>query len=199
MSYLSQVSATPPWYIEKSVQTTPASFFKQTVMLSAWSQFNMGWKVYFGSILYLYWNGVWWIWMDRTYWTNKWNPFIHVTYNKIKSAVLFTWSHITRWYMMTSSNGNIFRVTGPLWGEPTGHRWITHTMTSDEELWCFFDLRLSKHSWRRWFETPSPSLWKKSGSRCTKLWTNDTPYHTYTDRERCHCSYWWAFYNTTPP
>ena len=144
-------------------------------------------------------NKLWWIWMDRTYWTNKWNPFIHVTYNKIKSAVLFTWSHITRWYMMTSSNGNIFRVTGPLWGEPTGHRWITHTMTSDEELWCFFDLRLSKHSWRRWFETPSPSLWKKSGSRCTKLWTNDTPYHTYTDRERCHCSYWWAFYNTTPP
>ena len=28
---------------------------------------------------------------------------------------------------MTSSNGNIFRVTGPLWWESTGHRWIpTH-------------------------------------------------------------------------
>ena len=26
--------------------------------------------------------------------------------------------------MMTSSNGNIFRVTGPLWGESTCHRWI---------------------------------------------------------------------------
>ena len=26
--------------------------------------------------------------------------------------------------MMTSSNGNIFRVTGPLWGESTGPRWI---------------------------------------------------------------------------
>ena len=26
--------------------------------------------------------------------------------------------------MMTSSNGNIFRVTGPLCGEFTGHRWI---------------------------------------------------------------------------
>ena len=25
--------------------------------------------------------------------------------------------------MMTSSNGNIFRVTGPLWGEFTGHQW----------------------------------------------------------------------------
>ena len=27
-------------------------------------------------------------------------------------------------FMMTSSNGNIFRVTGPLCGEFTGHRWI---------------------------------------------------------------------------
>ena len=25
--------------------------------------------------------------------------------------------------MMTSSNGNIFRVTGPLWGQFTGHQW----------------------------------------------------------------------------
>ena len=29
--------------------------------------------------------------------------------------------------MMTSSNGNIFRVTGHLCGEFTGHRWIPHT------------------------------------------------------------------------
>ena len=26
-------------------------------------------------------------------------------------------------FMMTSSNGNIFRVTGPLWGESTGDQW----------------------------------------------------------------------------
>ena len=39
--------------------------------------------------------------------------------------------------MMTSSNGNIFRVTGPLWRESTGHRWIPLTLASDEELWCF--------------------------------------------------------------
>ena len=39
--------------------------------------------------------------------------------------------------MMTSSNGNIFRVTGPLWGESTGHRWIPLTKASDAELWCF--------------------------------------------------------------
>ena len=39
---------------------------------------------------------------------------------------------------MTSPNGNIFLVTGPLWGESTGHRWIPLTKVSDAELWCFF-------------------------------------------------------------
>ena len=39
--------------------------------------------------------------------------------------------------MMTSSNGNFFRVTGPLCGEFTGHRWIPLTKTSDAELRCF--------------------------------------------------------------
>ena len=39
--------------------------------------------------------------------------------------------------MMTSSNGNIFRVTGHLCGEFTGLRWISRTKASDAELWCF--------------------------------------------------------------
>ena len=47
--------------------------------------------------------------------------------------------------MITSSNGNIFRVTGPFWVEFTGHR----TKASDAELWCFLwsapNERLSKH------------------------------------------------------
>ena len=37
--------------------------------------------------------------------------------------------------MMTSSNGNIFRVTGPLGGEFTGDRWIPRTNASGAELW----------------------------------------------------------------
>ena len=36
--------------------------------------------------------------------------------------------------MMTSSNGNIFRVTSPLCGEFIGHRWIPLTEASDAEL-----------------------------------------------------------------
>ena len=38
---------------------------------------------------------------------------------------------------MRSSNGSIFRVTGPLWGESTGHRWSPPTKASDTEHWCF--------------------------------------------------------------
>ena len=44
--------------------------------------------------------------------------------------------------MMLSSNGNIFRVTGPLWGESTGHRWIPFTKAIDVDV--FFDLRRIK-------------------------------------------------------
>ena len=39
--------------------------------------------------------------------------------------------------MMTSSNGNIFRVNGHLCGEFTGHRWISRAKSSNAELWSF--------------------------------------------------------------
>ena len=39
--------------------------------------------------------------------------------------------------MMTSSNGNIFRVTGHLCGEFISYRWIPLTNASDAELWWF--------------------------------------------------------------
>ena len=42
------------------------------------------------------------------------------------------------WYgMLTSSNGNIFYVTGPLRRESIGNRWIPLTKASDAELWYF--------------------------------------------------------------
>ena len=66
-----------------------------------------------------------------------------------------------RFFMMTSSNGNIFRVTGHLCGEFTGLRWIPRTKASDAELWCFlWCARLSKHSRGWWFETLSHPLWR---------------------------------------
>ena len=79
--------------------------------------------------------------------------------------VMSIWHQIIN--MMTSSNGNIFRVTGPLCGEFTGHWWISLTKASDVELWCFFfylrlNKWLSKQSRCRWFETPSRSFWRHS-------------------------------------
>ena len=45
----------------------------------------------------------------------------------------------------------------------SGHQWIPCTKASDAELWCFFDLRLSKRlskqSWGWWFKTPLHPLW----------------------------------------
>ena len=40
--------------------------------------------------------------------------------------------------MMTSSNGNRFRITDHLCGESTDFRWIPHPKANDAELWCFF-------------------------------------------------------------
>ena len=72
--------------------------------------------------------------------------------------------------MMTSSNGNKFRVTGHLCGEFTGHRWISAQRPMTRSFDVFFDLRLnkrlSKQSWGWWFETLSCSLWR----HCNVVW-----------------------------
>ena len=65
-------------------------------------------------------------------------------------------------FMMSSSNGNIFRVTGPLCGELTGHRWIPPERPVTRSFDVFFDRRLNKRLseplWSWWSETPSRSL-----------------------------------------
>ena len=73
--------------------------------------------------------------------------------------------------MMTSSNGNIFRVTDHLCGEFTDHRWILAQRPVTRSFDVFFDLRLNKRlrkqSWGWWFEMQSRPLWRH--------W-NDYPY-----------------------
>ena len=72
-------------------------------------------------------------------------------------------------FMMTSSNGNMFRVTGfcvgnspvtagnsPVTGEFLSHRPVTWSF----DVFLRLNKRLSKQSRRRWFETPSRSLWR---------------------------------------
>ena len=50
--------------------------------------------------------------------------------------------------MVTLSNVNIFRVTGAMWGESTGHRWIPLTKASDAEL-CFFFISVWTNGWAK--------------------------------------------------
>ena len=68
--------------------------------------------------------------------------------------------------MTTSSNGNIFRVTGHLCVEFSGDRWIPNAKASDAELWynfviCALHKPLSKQSWCWWLEIPSRLLWRQ--------------------------------------
>ena len=70
--------------------------------------------------------------------------------------------HLTAEHMMTSSNGNIFRVTDPLCGEFTGHGELLGQRPVTRSFDVFIDLcldkQLSKQSWGWWFATPSRSL-----------------------------------------
>ena len=78
-----------------------------------------------------------------------------------------TWINMT-----TSSNGNIFRVTGPLCGNSP----VTSEFPSQRPvMWSFdvfFDLRLNKclsiQSGHRWFEMPLCSLWR----HCNEWWSS---------------------------
>ena len=66
-------------------------------------------------------------------------------------------------YMMTSSNGNIFRVTSPLCGEFTGQRWIPHTKARESGFDVFFNLHLNKRFRGWWFETPIAPIMSNMG------------------------------------
>ena len=75
------------------------------------------------------------LWLTR-------NMNIKIDLVRVKISLVLLWyviniSPITVVYIMTSSNGNIFRVTGHLCGEFTDLRWIPRTKASDAELWCF--------------------------------------------------------------
>ena len=66
--------------------------------------------------------------------------------------------------LLTSSNGNIFRVTGPLWGNSPVPGQFPAQRPVMRSFHVFFELclnkRLSKQSWGWWFETPSCPLWR---------------------------------------
>ena len=72
-----------------------------------------------------------------------------------------------RTIMMTSSNGNIFHVTGSLCGEFTGHRWIPLTTVSDAKLWCFL---WSAPAQTVWVNHRTPVIWNAISLILTSMW-----------------------------
>ena len=95
------------------------------------------------------------------------NCYIHLTLNSFQASFIYCWLRYPLWncyYMMTSSNGNIFRVTGHLCGEFTGPGEFPTQRPVTRSFDVYFDLRpnkrLSKHSLGWWFETLSPPLWR---------------------------------------
>ena len=74
--------------------------------------------------------------------------------------------------IMTSSKGNIFRVTGHLCGEVTGPGEFPAQRPVTRSFDVFFDLslneRLSKQSRGWWFETQSRPLWRHCNVRRKK-------------------------------
>ena len=91
-----------------------------------------------------------------------------------------------QWNIMTSSNGNFFRVTGHLCGEFTGPGEFPAQRPVTRSFDVFFDLRLnkrlSKQSRGWWFETLSRPLWRHCNEtseyvvlRCCSITVNCIP------------------------
>ena len=70
-------------------------------------------------------------------------------------------------FIMTSPNGNIFRVTAYLYREFDGRRWIPFTKASDAELWCF---RLSRPEQTAEKTIETPVIWDANELFITSLW-----------------------------
>ena len=85
-------------------------------------------------------------WVDEYYCTVC---KLHISLHGIQTLnMIYAWGEYYQYWpcniyrskyfcMMTSSNRNIFRVTGHLCGEFTAPRWIHRAKASDAELWCF--------------------------------------------------------------
>ena len=92
---------------------------------------------------------------------NKWLQRI-IQFLRSRSNAAYNIGYVD---MMTSSNGNIFRITGHLCGEFTGPGEFPTQRPVTRNFDVFFDLRLnkrlSKQPWGWWFETLSWSLWRQ--------------------------------------
>ena len=80
--------------------------------------------------------------------SSGWQPWYSKLRRLQRIPGLSPWRHFSFCVkMMTSSNENIFRVTGHLCGEFTGPRWFPRAKASDAELWCFLFICVWINGW----------------------------------------------------
>ena len=105
------------------------------------------------SVNKVFWYG---FWLDASYVASQlealienldlygfWQAHVSVGYIQLNGTVYFTCTIILL-CMMTSSYGNNFPVTAPLWGKSTGDRWIPSQRSVTRSLDVLFDLHLNK-------------------------------------------------------
>ena len=109
--------------------------------------------------------------MTVTYGKPWWGGWMYHIVTGVTSDVGVPSTYLVYWlwcdrsvaYMITSSNGNIFHVTGPLCGEFTGPGEFPAQRPMTRSFDVFFHLclnkRFSKQPQGWWFETPPWSLW----------------------------------------
>ena len=104
--------------------------------------------------------------------------------------------------MMTSSNGNIFRITDPLSGEFIGPGEFPTQRPVTRSFDVFFDLRLNKRldkqPWGWWFETPSWSLWRQCNVSTQQRKWFETNNEIITDTELLSCHTKHKIYHSMP-
>ena len=100
-------------------------------------------------------NGVW------SYGFRSWGDLIFKYEAVLKKAWLYPMNY-TNQSLVSISDLN---ESGMGWPFVRGIHWSLVTKASDTELWCFLwsapEQTVVQHSWRRWFETPSCSLWRQ--------------------------------------
>ena len=86
-------------------------------------------------------------------------------------------------FMVTSSNGNMFRITGlcagnsPVTGEFPTQRPVTRSFE------VFFDMRMSKQLRRCWYETLSCSVWRHCNVQMTAAQKKSTGARSSTESQ----------------
>ena len=106
--------------------------------------------------------------------TRQMFPFDDVIMNKIEHSITVGCRLISQILGMSYAwwrqfFGYIFRVTGPLWRESNSHLWIPSQWLLKWSFDVFYDMRQNKRrskQWRRrWFETPSHSVWRQCNGK----------------------------------